>query len=108
MPAPDVSLIATDDLKFELRITHSLEDERLDKLGLRATALVLDYLEAEGMVTDSPATWDWETVPHHVAAAILQVACNLYRNPGDDGAAPGPISDRVRNILERERTPVVR
>lgn len=108
MASPDSSLITLDDLKSELRITHSLEDGRLDKIALRATAIVLDYIEAEAMVTSSPAEWNESTVPHHVAAAVLHVACNLYRHPGEEGAEDGPITQRVKNILERERTPVVR
>lgn len=108
MPTPDEPLISIDDLKSELRITHSYEDERLDRLAVQATALVLDYLEANDMVTGSPPDWTDATVPLHVQSAILQAACNLYRHSGDAGEEDGPITKRVKNILERERTPIVR
>jgi hypothetical protein len=105
--SPDSTLIELEDLKEELRITHGLEDGRLEKIAYRATSIVLDYLEANDMVLVSPAEWEIATVPLHVQSAILQVAVNLYRHPGDEGGEDGPVTQRVKNSLERERTPVV-
>lgn len=101
------ALITIDQLKSYARVDHDFEDLLLDDLCVRATEMVIDYLEANDKVLTSPVEWDLESLPQVVRTGMLEVGTNLYKHRGDKGTEDGPITKRVVNILARYRTPAL-
>ncbi len=73
-----MSMLALEDAKAHLKITHDDEDgDILEKID-QAEALVLGYLELDD------DEWDASTVPADVKAGILRMFSRLYAFRGDD------------------------
>lgn len=95
-----------------LRLPGSPEDyEDLLSKAEQATAIVINYLKREDLLTGSPA-WTDATQPTNddlefaiVQASVLDVLANLYQHRGDDGATDGPLTNRIRAILSMLRDP---
>jgi hypothetical protein len=89
-----------------LPLDGSFDDELVPLIEI-ATAIVIDYIKrpdhtwsASSDPAGSPYDPDFVIVTH----AIAEVLSNLWTHRGDSDA-PGPLTDRVRMILERLRDP---
>lgn len=110
-----MELIDLDQAKAHLRITHDAWDDDVQlKLDL-AHAVVADYISRED--DDWAAeieSWDDESAPKQVIAAVLVQLGELWRFRGDqmDGDQQplkhGWLSPQVVSLLHRTRDPVVR
>lgn len=93
MAYPD--LITLDQLKGESHIDFNDDDERLGRICNDAQAIVIDYVKKASDAYDT-------TLPLHVRRAMIVVAQNLIEAPMED-----PISDAVKSLLMRERSPAL-
>lgn len=111
----DVEIVTLAQAKQHARITSAAEDADLALKLSDAHAIVLDYV-ANGKDDDYQAdmlTWDDESAPGAVRAAILRQFRDLVRFRGDDddpsevrvdGSRMAP---RVRQLLNHYRTPSI-
>jgi hypothetical protein len=112
-------LVTLDEAKRRLRILSDEEDDDITALIAEAQEIVVGYIAQRRSDTDSPTwaatieSWDEDTVPRDVKAAILRQTAELYRFRGDDAASalpprqPGHLSDLVESLLVRYRDPAV-
>lgn len=95
-------LITLDQAKVHLRIDTDdpeIEEDLLSKME-QASAIILDYIE----VIDSG--WDETTVPEHIRTTVLMVLGNLWEHRGDTKESE-PITEAIKSVLRRTRTPVL-
>jgi len=86
--------------KHWLNLEPDFPDALVQPLTDQAQAIVIDFIKRP------QHGWTQETVPAHVAAAILHVLKRLY----DDRAGElegGPLPDHVKDMLWRERDPAL-
>lgn len=96
-------LITLDQAKEHLRIDDLNDPAMEEDLFLKmeqASAIILDYIE----VIDSG--WDETTVPEHIRVTVLMVLGNLWDHRGDDKESE-PITEAIKSVLRRTRTPVL-
>lgn len=105
------SLITIAQARRQLRLSENDGfDEELETLMEQATAIVIDYIKRPDhtwVSTYDPAggsPYDAEFVI--VTAAVSQVLTNLFRHRGDMDES-GPLTDRVKFMLERLRDPAI-
>ncbi len=107
-----MSLITLEQAKGHLQIwtpiTSPMDpvDQDITLKMAQAESIVLDYLKTS-------ETWDVDTVPPLVQAAVLLQLSELFRFRGDDPANAGPayedgqLSTTITNILRRYRDPAL-
>lgn len=106
-------LISIQDAKHQLRWTDSdvaLRRDELQALIDQATGIVLAHCNTTEHWRPVTATWDEDTVPITVKAAVLKQVAYLHQFRGDDpkgsgeddGLAPG-----VKALLWFTRDPVI-
>lgn len=112
----DVEIVTLDQAKKHARITSDAENADLaDKLA-DAHALVLDYV-ADGKGDDYVTvmlTWDDESAPRSVRAAIMRMFADLARFRGNDDdpsemrvESANALPPRVRQLLRLYRDPAL-
>lgn len=113
-----MALITVEEAVAHLRLPSDYVSSPPDQdLALKmqlAEDIVLDYLKTDG---GSPGSWDEETVPGTIKAAILLQLGELWRFRGDDeqshagdrgpGQADGYLSRAVTRLLHRWRDPTL-
>lgn len=103
-------LVTLDQIKLQLRLTGTLQDEAATLYGAIAQDEILSYLKGW-----ADPTWTEATVPLPVKAQILRRAAFLFRNRGDDDLADGGSGpDRaaanwteIARALDRYRDPAL-
>lgn len=106
--SPGTALITMDEAKARLRITHNDEDDDIESMMVDATEIVLNRL---GSFADD--TWDIDTVPGPIRAAILnQLRVMFEYDRKDDGSRylddyqyKGYLHPSVEKYLYRYRDP---
>lgn len=111
------TLVTLAEAKTHLRITTPPGDPGDTDITAKLTAaeaIVFDYINTTATWRTTSATWDATTLPQVVRAAILIQLGELSRFRGDevDGDSPTrtdgeDLSPRVRELLRRQRDPVV-
>jgi hypothetical protein len=109
-------IVTLDQLKAELRVSGTHEDDVIQRKLDEAEALCLDYVDQR--LGDTAEDWadtveGWRDatvtdIPPQVIAAILEMAVTLYRFRGDDVQLPawfgaGRMPPGVRMKLDRLR-----
>lgn len=105
-----MALVTLAEAKRHLQIWTDISSP-LDEVDLDITAkldqaesIILDYLKTE-------ESWDEDTVPGVVKAAVLLQLGELFRFRGDDTEGPkyedGQLSPTVTNLLRRRRDPAL-
>jgi hypothetical protein len=110
----DIEIVSLDLAKAAVRCTTSDEDD-LDKIYLaQAHALVLDYVQnaRDDDYIAEMLTWDDETAPRAVQAAIMRQFADLRRFRGNDDSNDVKIdgnflSPRVLQLLKMYHDPTL-
>lgn len=111
----DVEIIDLDTAKLHVRCTTNEQDD-LDEIYLaQAHGLVLDYVKnaRDDDYLAEMLTWDSETAPRAVAAAILRQFAELRRFRGDDDPTTEAkvdgnfLSPRVKQLLNMYHDPTL-
>jgi hypothetical protein len=115
--SPLVELVTLDQLKQHLKLPLDVdtEDDDLTLKLLVSHEVVFDYLTQRVSDVDAWAetvdTWDADTAPKRVLAAILEQCAFLYRWRGDDVDTPnrpdGMLAPGVVMLLYRLRDPAL-
>jgi len=106
------ALITIEQARRQLRIGADDDtfDHELETLMEQATAIVIDYIKrpAHGWMATSETAGGSPYDPDFVivTAAIAEVLTNLFRHRGDAEVA-GPLTARVKSMLERLRDPAL-
>jgi hypothetical protein len=111
----DVEIVTLAEAKQHLRITSDAENQDLGEKLADAHALVLDYVaDSKGDAYQAEMlTWDDESAPRAVRAAILRQFGDLVRFRGNDDDPAEvrvdgtTISPRVRQLLRMYRDPAL-
>jgi hypothetical protein len=112
----DVVIVTLAQAKQHARITSSTEDQLLEDTLIDAHALVLDYVErpSDADHTAGMLTWDDETAPRPVRAAILRTFADLARHRGNDDDpselrvdGTSALSPRAKQLLRMYRDPAL-
>ncbi len=98
--------VSLDVLKLHLRVTVDDEDDLIQLYLETAQHIVIDRLEratTDTVLLADFESWDEDTTPAGVKAAVLWQAAELYRYRGDDEHTPvtadGRLSLRVESCL---------
>lgn len=115
--ANENELVSLKELKRRLRLTGTAEDKDLKSLLDEAVAVVLRYVSQRRSDEESPTwastvdSWDADSLPRDIRAAIFRQAGELYRFRGDDETGPvrqpGRLSEAVESLLVSYRDPAV-
>lgn len=110
-------LVTLAQAKGHLRLTWADGDPRDTDLEMKlaqAQAIIVEYCDTTAYWRDVTETWDADTVPKSVHAAILLELGELWQfrgdEPGDAGAARTDgfdLSPAIRALLTRQRDPVI-
>lgn len=111
--SPETSLVSLEVAKAHLRVTHTEEDADIQRKMRQATDIVRQRLIASLDATDNAAeieeiwSWDEDTVPDRIQAAILNQLKELWKEDRDetresptDGTR---LSPRVERYLNRDK-----
>jgi hypothetical protein len=90
--------------KAQLRVPpdDTSRDEDIYAKVEEASAIILDYLKAQ-----ADPTWDEDTVPWHVRAAVKLMLTHLNEHAGDDMSNDERLWGAIRRLLERSRDPAL-
>lgn len=108
----DVEIVSLAQAKQHIRVTWTDEDRDLEMKLAQAHGLVLDYVE-RAAISEEMLTWDEDTAPKAVQAAILRQFGDLCRFRGDDDDSSeqdvdgNDLSPRVKQLLKMYRQPVI-
>lgn len=109
----DVEIVSLAQAKLHARITGNLEDDQLRLYLRQAHGLVLDYVvrPTDQAHIDELQTWDDESAPAAVQAAIMRQFAELARFRGDDedvSKVDGlDLSPRIKQLLRMYRDPAL-
>src|SRR5262252_395643 len=114
---PNAQLVSLDQAKDHLRLAFAAGDAREADLQLKlntAEAAILDYCNTTQTWREVTTTWDSNTAPLQVTAAILLLTGELWRFRGDDASPEMPLRDpltdfspQICGLLRRTRDPVL-
>lgn len=109
----DVEIVSLDQAKQHIRrANYTAEDDDWTLKLAHAHGLVLDYVY-RAAIEDEMLTWDDDTAPKAVQAAILRQFGDLVRFRGDDDDPSEyrvdgtDLSPRVKQLLRMYRQPVI-
>lgn len=99
-------LITLDQAKIHLEIEHDEFDDKIEEKIVEASSIVLDYIEADenAWQTTDGAPHD---VPGVIQAAAKLVLGALMENREGNEKDPQPLSQAVKDLLHRYRTPAI-
>lgn len=105
-------LITLPEAKTHLRVTDAAHDADIQAKLDAAEAIILDFCNSTAYWREITPTWDGDTVPRQVKAAILLELGELYRFRGDDPEAPErwddhDLSPAIIGLLRRTHDPAV-
>lgn len=104
-PSEGLALVDFYTAKDHLRVTDSAHDDEIASKLAIASAIIVDYLKGR-----ADPTWDEDTTPLPVQAAILNMLSHLYEHRGDDFAPDDhstAVWRAVELLLERFRDPAL-
>lgn len=94
-----------DQIKAHLRVTDTAEDAAIQLYAELAQGLIVDRLEratTDSVVLGEIGTWDDETAPAAIRAAVLVQCAELYGRRGDEMPpveSDGRLSMQVERLL---------
>lgn len=114
-----IDLFTLEEAKQHVRVTASHSDNDIQFKILQATAILLNYIKVplEATVDDSPTTLPWMhedwmggnpltgEAPWDIKAAAILIFAELYAER--EAGKSNPLSDSVKSLLHRYRTPAM-
>lgn len=101
------ALVTLEQAKFHLRVVSTNEDDDIERKVEQASDLVLERCNSTSYWRGITATWDMDTVPRSVQAAILVLLAHLFENRGNDMKAHVEVWAAVDSLIRMQKDPVV-